>query len=96
MDTHIVTARATSEERKIYVERNKEGGREKAGALAQHSGYSGDMKRYFHRRHNVPPMEFDMDKKLWEASAHRLASRQISTEKQTAHTLYQIYGGVSP
>ena len=33
---------------------------------------------------DVPPMEFDVDKKLWEASAHRLALRQISIEKQTA------------
>jgi len=29
--TYIVTARATSEERKIYAERNKEGDREKQG-----------------------------------------------------------------
>ena len=36
------------------------------------------------RSMDVPPMEFDVDKKLWEASAHRLASRQISIEKQTA------------
>ena len=39
--THIVTARSTSEERRIYAERNKE------GELAQHSGYSGDMETLF-------------------------------------------------
>ena len=33
--THIVTARATSEERRIYAEREKEGGCEKAGETAQ-------------------------------------------------------------
>ena len=27
------------------------------------------------RSMDVPPMEFDVDKKLWEACAHRLASR---------------------
>jgi len=36
------------------------------------------------RSMDVPPMEFDVDKKLWEASANRLASRQISVEKKTA------------
>ena len=36
------------------------------------------------RSMDVPPSEFDVDKKLWDASAHRLASRQISIEKQTA------------
>ena len=36
------------------------------------------------RSMDVPPMEFDVDKKLWEASGNRLASRQISIEKQTA------------
>jgi hypothetical protein len=46
-NTHIETARATSEERKRYAERNKEGGREKTGALAQHSGYSGEMESRF-------------------------------------------------
>ena len=45
--THIVTAGATSEERKLYAERNNEGGREKTGALAQHSGYSGEMETLF-------------------------------------------------
>jgi len=45
--THIVTARATSEERKIYAERNKAVGREKVGAQAQHSGYSADMETLF-------------------------------------------------
>jgi len=36
------------------------------------------------RSMDVPPMEFDVDKKLWEASGNRLASRQISIETQTA------------
>jgi hypothetical protein len=36
------------------------------------------------RSMDVPPMEFDVDKKLLEASENRLASRQISIEKQTA------------
>ena len=31
---------------------------------------------------DVPPIEFDVDRKLWEASAYRLASRQIGIEKQ--------------
>ena len=35
---HIVTARARSEERRIYAERNQEVGREIAGEQAQHSG----------------------------------------------------------
>ena len=33
---------------------------------------------------DVPPIEFDVDKKLWEAGGHRLASGQIRIEKQTA------------
>ena len=33
---------------------------------------------------DFPPMEFDVDKRIWEASGHQLASRQISIEKQTA------------
>ena len=36
------------------------------------------------RSMDVPPMEFNVDKKLWEASGNRLASRQISIEKQAA------------
>ena len=36
------------------------------------------------RSMDVAPMEFEVDKKLWEASRNRLASRQISIEKQTA------------
>ena len=36
-----------SEERRIYAERNKRGGHEKAGAQAQHSGYNGDMETLF-------------------------------------------------
>ena len=41
-----------------------------------------DIFSYFikGRSMDVPPMEFDVDKKLWEASAHR----QISIEKQTS------------
>ena len=45
--THITTARATSEEKKIYAKRNKEEGYEKAGSLAQYSRYSGDMETLF-------------------------------------------------
>ena len=44
---HIVTSRATSEERRIYAERNNEGGHERTGANAQHSRYSGDMETLF-------------------------------------------------
>ena len=36
------------------------------------------------RSMDVPPMKLDVDKKLCEVGAHRLASRQISIEKQTA------------
>ena len=35
------------------------------------------------RSMDVPPMEFDVDKKLWEASGNRLASLQISIEIET-------------
>ena len=43
----MVTARATSEKRRTYAEQNQERGREKSGAQAQHSGYSGDMETLF-------------------------------------------------
>ena len=33
---------------------------------------------------DVPSIEFDVDRMLWETCAHRLASRQISIEKKTA------------
>jgi hypothetical protein len=44
---HIETARATSEERRIHAELNKNGGHERTGANAQHSQYSGDMDTLF-------------------------------------------------
>jgi len=31
---------------------------------------------------DVPPMEFKVHKKSWESSGNRMASRQISIEKQ--------------
>ena len=36
------------------------------------------------RSMDVPPMEFKVDEKNWESSGNRMASRQISIEKQVA------------
>jgi len=47
VNTHTDTARATSEERRLHAEQINERGHEGIGALAQHSGYSGEMDTLF-------------------------------------------------